>query len=201
MYFRVLQTVRRNDVCPRVVAVVCCPQIHVCTIHHIPKIYMKCITFRIVTARKWSLGQGNMFTGVCLSTGGCLLRGGACSRGVPAWGGACSRGVWSHGGGCSGGCLVETPNGYCCGRYASYWNAFLLNLKPQLSRFNTKWLRNQFFGKKPCFPLHMSNVVTFISKKSLGLKIKKVISRPILQKGRAFCRINWKPVVFEKEAF
>ena len=31
-------------------------------------------------------------------------------------------------GGCllPGGCLVETPrDGYCCGRYASYWNAFL----------------------------------------------------------------------------
>ena len=48
MYFRVLQTVMRNDVCPRVVAVVCCPQIHVCTIHHIPKIDKKCITFRFV---------------------------------------------------------------------------------------------------------------------------------------------------------
>ena len=43
--------------------------------------------------------------------GGCLL-----------WGGACSRGV------CSGGVYVETPhNSYCCGRYASYWNAFLLS--------------------------------------------------------------------------
>ena len=44
----------------------------------------------IFTARKRSLGQGNMFTGVCLSTGGCLvggclLPGGACSGGgVPA---------------------------------------------------------------------------------------------------------------------
>ena len=36
-----------------------------------------------------SLGQGNMFTGVCLSTGGCLLLGG----GFLLW----------------GGCLVETP--------------------------------------------------------------------------------------------
>ena len=31
-------------------------------------------------------------------------------------------GVWS-GGPCPGGCLVETPrDGWCCGRYASYWN-------------------------------------------------------------------------------
>ena len=30
------------------------------------------------------------------------------------------------GGAYSGGCLVETPpDGYCCGWYASYWNAFL----------------------------------------------------------------------------
>ena len=52
-----------------------------------------------------------------------LVRGGACSRGgvpVPG-GGACS---W-------GGCLVETPpDGYCCGRFASYWNAFLCDLSP-----------------------------------------------------------------------
>ena len=51
----------------------------------------------------------------CLAAG--LRR--VCSRGS-APGGACSQGV------CSGGCLVETPpDGYCCGRYASYWNALL----------------------------------------------------------------------------
>ena len=82
-----------------------------------------------ITTRKRSLGQGNMFTGVCLSTGGCL---------VPGRGGPWSRGVWSWGGTWSGGgCLVwgglipggaswrDPPNGHCCGRYASYWNAFL----------------------------------------------------------------------------
>ena len=47
----------------------------------------------LVTARKQSLGQGNMFTGVCLSTGGqCLVPGGglvpAGGGGVPAPGGA-----------------------------------------------------------------------------------------------------------------
>ena len=78
---------------------------------------------RIFTARKRSLGQGNMFTPVCHSVhrGGCLLRGGgvpalrgtgyACSGG----GGACSRGV-------PGG---DPPDGHCCRRYASYWNALL----------------------------------------------------------------------------
>ena len=45
-----------------------------------------------VTARKRSLGQGNMFAFVCLSTGGwCLVLGGVWS------GGAWSQGVWSWG--------------------------------------------------------------------------------------------------------
>ena len=65
----------------------------------------------IFTARKRSLGQGNMLTGVCLSTGGCMVLGrgvngpgGAWSRrcmvGGDAWsrGGAWSRGVGVHGG-------------------------------------------------------------------------------------------------------
>ena len=53
---------------------------------------------------------------------------GVCSRGVSAPEGVCSAGAV-----CSGGCLLCTevappPPGrddYCCGRYASYWNAFL----------------------------------------------------------------------------
>ena len=52
--------------------------------------------------------------------GGCLLLGGVCSGGVSALG-------VSAGGG--GGCLLCTEatgrDGHCCGRYASYWNAFL----------------------------------------------------------------------------
>ena len=61
-----------------------------------------------------------------------LFTGGAWSwgRGVPGRRGAWSRGLlpggcllleggaWSGGGG-------SAPGGYCCGRYASYWNAFL----------------------------------------------------------------------------
>ena len=45
-----------------------------------------------------------------------------CSR-SPERGGSAPGGFCSWG----GGCLVETPprDGYCCGRYASYWNAFL----------------------------------------------------------------------------
>ena len=75
-------------------------------------------------------GQGNIFAPVCHSVhrlrvpgpGGCLI------LGVSALGGA-----WSQGGAWfRGGCLVlggawwRPPwDGYCCGRYASYWNAFL----------------------------------------------------------------------------
>ena len=38
---------------------------------------------QIFTARKRSLGQGNMFTGMCLSTGRVPGQRGACSGGVP----------------------------------------------------------------------------------------------------------------------
>ena len=71
--------------------------------------------------------------------------GGACPTGLPASGGSGPGGCLLGGGGLvgPGGCLlggglvlggsgpgyVETPppqaDGYCCGRYASYWNAFL----------------------------------------------------------------------------
>ena len=68
----------------------------------------------IFTACKRSFGQGNMFTGVCLSTGGVPGPGR-----VPGPGGvSCPRGV-------PGG---DPPHGYCCGRYASYWNAFLFRM-------------------------------------------------------------------------
>ena len=72
------------------------------------------------------LGQGNMFTGVCLSTEGEGVPG---PGGVPAPGGVPGPGgvppqvvclLW---GGCllPGRCPVETPrDGHCCGRYASY---------------------------------------------------------------------------------
>ena len=61
------------------------------------KLPWHCLWDRVFTARKRSLGQGNMLTGVCLSTGGCLLWGGACSQGVwsgvPGPGGTWSRGL------------------------------------------------------------------------------------------------------------
>ena len=72
---------------------------------------------------------------VILFTGGCLVPGGSGPggsgpRGCLLWGVPGPRGCLVLGGlvlgGCSGGCLMETPlDGYCCGWYASYWNAFL----------------------------------------------------------------------------
>ena len=97
---------------------------------------------------------------------GCLLWGvsapGVCLRGsaggeVPALGGVCSRGllagVCSGGGTCSGGCLLQggllhggcvetlpSRDGYCCGRYASYWNAFLLRQMYWLFKYASKYI-------------------------------------------------------------
>ena len=65
----------------------------------------KACGYSFVTARKRSLGQGNMFTGVCLSTGGvCMVPGGAWSLGgsmVPE--GCMVLGEGMHG---PGGCMV-----------------------------------------------------------------------------------------------
>ena len=105
----------------------------------------------IFTARKRSLGQGNIFIGVCqefCSQGGCLLLGGVCS----------------------GGCLVETPppNGYCCGPYASYWNAFLLK---------NKWLRSHVhcdLSEEYAFHFNISTLLQnrYIMGTKFFLKIK-----------------------------
>ena len=69
-----------------------------------------------------ALQQGGLLLGGTCSREGCLLRGG----GVPAPGGICSHLVPAPGGGaCSQGDPPKV-DGYCFGRYASYWNAFLL---------------------------------------------------------------------------
>ena len=77
--------------------------------------------------------------GVCswgvAASGGCMLLGDVSSQGVPASGvggylppgGACSRGVSAPG---VGGGLWRPlhRDGYCYGRFASYWNTFLFPL-------------------------------------------------------------------------
>ena len=64
----------------------------------------------------------------CLAAGGGVLSQHALqvvSQHALQQGGVCSRGDLLQGS-APGGCLVETPpDGHCCGRYASYWNAFL----------------------------------------------------------------------------
>ena len=62
----------------------------------------------------------------CLVLGGCLLQG-VC---VSALLGVSARGVSAPWGSAPGGWRPSPPrDGYCCGRYASYWNAFLLQLQ------------------------------------------------------------------------
>ena len=91
------------------------------------------------------LGQGYMFTGVCHSVNrgwGAWSWGVSGPGGLPGpGGGAWSQGgAWSWGGVCSQGCLLwgglcawwrppppHHPDGHCCRRYASYWNAFLFD--------------------------------------------------------------------------
>ena len=53
--------------------------------------------------------------------GACVV-GGACMAGGHAWQGACVAGG-VHGRGMRG-----RRNGHCSGRYASYWNAYLLSM-------------------------------------------------------------------------
>ena len=105
----------------------------------------------IITACKHSLRRLCFYR--CLSVHG---GGGVWSQvEVPASGGVCSGGgLVLRGVSCPGRCLVpggclllggpggDTPrDGYCCGWYASYWNAFLcLNVKRLLFNFNV--LRN-----------------------------------------------------------
>ena len=77
--------------------------------------------------RSWGKAIFSQASVILSTTGGCLLWG----EGVPLPGGVLSWGVCSGGvPGPGGVCLVETPrDGHCCGRYASYWKAFLLQMK------------------------------------------------------------------------
>ena len=85
----------------------------------------------VFTARKRSCGKVMFLqVSVILFTGGYLVPGGVPGpRGVSAPRGAWYGGCLLLGGAWSGECLVDSPpDGYCCGRYRSYWNAFLFRL-------------------------------------------------------------------------
>ena len=94
-------------------------------------------TFEFITARKRSFRKGNVFThvcqsvrgGACVGGGACVIGGGMRGRGH-AWQGTCVAGGGGHawlGGRCAWrGGMRDRRDDHCSGRYASYWNAFLL---------------------------------------------------------------------------
>ena len=84
-----------------------------------------------------ALQQGGACSRRVPALGGCLLLGGLLGGVCSQWGGACSRGM---GGSAPGWGVCGDPpkaDGYCCGRYASYCNAFLyLKIKTRVRLFN-----------------------------------------------------------------
>ena len=106
----------------------------------------------------------SMLTGgipaACLAVGagGWVLSQHALQQGVCSQGGACSRGSTPRGGLLPGGsaprvCVYGDPPakaaGYCCGWYASYWNAFLLIY---ILPYTAQW-RIQEFLEWVCLPI------------------------------------------------
>ena len=101
--------------------------------------------YRYVSIHGGGLLRGGLLPGGGLLRG-CLVRG----RGLLPGGCLVPRGAWSGGGGAawsSGGrggfpaCTEADPperEGYCCGRYASYWNAFLFSINLVISRYQSK---------------------------------------------------------------
>ena len=65
--------------------------------------------------------------------------------------------AWSRG----GGCLVETPrDGYCCGRFASYLNAFLFNFLSKIHNLNLKKAHFQSQHPPP-LPNHLYSIYLY----------------------------------------
>ena len=91
----------------------------------------------IITTHKHSLRRLCFYTclSVILFTGGACSGGGSAPRGwgclLPGGGGVCAP-------------PTHPPDGICCGRYASYWNAFLFNCVFH----NCNSLRNWHFVQK-----------------------------------------------------
>ena len=67
-------------------------------------------------------------------------------------------GAWSQGVPTPGGCVPcgdPLPDGYCCGRYASYWNAFLLLIYCGLlfvAADQTRMMQDQMSGAAMAMP-------------------------------------------------
>ena len=99
------------------------------------------LTF-LITVRIRSCGKV-MFSQACVKNsvhkGGGVQAGGCCP------GPGLGRGVQAQAqaqGGCTPACTeADTPpaDGYCCGRYASYWNAFLLEFFTQSMKVRSHW--------------------------------------------------------------
>ena len=138
----------------------------------------------LITAHKRSLGQSNIFRSVstgggagCVSApGGCLVwgvpvPGGVSSRGSLVWGASGPRGVSAPGG--PGG---DPPDGYCCGRYASYLNAFLL------------W----FYSKNRFHLISLKSISERLTSKSIHeFSINRCDYNILLGKRRELCGIVW----------
>ena len=125
------------------------------------------LLIRLFAARKLSLGQGNIFRNVCQEF---------CPQG----------GAWSRGWGClvPGGCLVrgggDPRGGYCCGRYASYWNAFLFIVKLK-SNLLSKMISFTWFFMQQCWRLILLRVYNFYRNPMVpSMLVVSILSRSCL---------------------
>ena len=104
---------------------------------------------------------------------------------VPSLGGmgVCSQGESAHGGVCPWGCLVETPSprdGYCCGWYASYWNAFLL-----------------FFFLLAVRPHHCWGADAKTENRNGNVNFTTKLNPTVLPPAKARKRTNWCNCIFQ----
>ena len=75
-------------------------------------------------------------------------------------------GAWSWGGLVPWGCLVEIPpwDGHCCGLYASYWNAFLLNAIFTQTPICTVGFNNSIFVLNICSLQNLKLILKFMKR-------------------------------------
>ena len=92
-------------------------------------------------------GRGCAWQGACVAGGVCGGGGHVWQRSIHGRGGMCGRGVCMAGGmrGRKGG-MPARRDGHCSGRYASYWNAFLLLTRTLLNRISQTVADELFAG-------------------------------------------------------